>query len=263
MGDGGGSFGFDLSTALGCEMAWEPLLYARSRTVHAAALARIEVIDSRYEAFKFTLSSPSGGSVPVASGKSELICTITNDDAALASSFVWLGSSLSAPLGISGEPAGATYLNASETSYVTRGGLKMRSRGAGFANNATPGVFGLSYWGLNNVFNGLEFELDAGNWEIGIIGPTDSGSYGTFSVTDDPNGAANLRYSYAIPSGSLRVVDTDGTGFTGTGAATNAINNLTFVSVPVSNLGGTGKGLVRITGTAPYTLLSAVALRKV
>lgn len=40
--------GFDLSTALGCEMAWEPLLHARSRTVHAAALARIEAIDSPF-----------------------------------------------------------------------------------------------------------------------------------------------------------------------------------------------------------------------
>jgi citrate lyase beta subunit len=40
--------GFDLSTALGCAMAWEPLLYARSRVVHAAALGRIEVIDSPF-----------------------------------------------------------------------------------------------------------------------------------------------------------------------------------------------------------------------
>jgi len=40
--------GFDLSTALGCDMAWEPLLYARSRVVHAAAHARIEAIDSPY-----------------------------------------------------------------------------------------------------------------------------------------------------------------------------------------------------------------------
>lgn len=40
--------GFDMSTALGCAMAWEPLLYARSRTVHAGALAGIEVIDSPY-----------------------------------------------------------------------------------------------------------------------------------------------------------------------------------------------------------------------
>lgn len=38
--------GFDLSAALGCAMAWEPLLYARSRVVHAAALAGIEALDS-------------------------------------------------------------------------------------------------------------------------------------------------------------------------------------------------------------------------
>ena len=37
--------GFDLSTALGCTMAWEPLLYARSRVVHAAAAAGIEALD--------------------------------------------------------------------------------------------------------------------------------------------------------------------------------------------------------------------------
>ena len=40
--------GFDLSTALGCAMAWEPLLYARSRVVHAAAGAGIECLDSPY-----------------------------------------------------------------------------------------------------------------------------------------------------------------------------------------------------------------------
>jgi citrate lyase beta subunit len=40
--------GFDLSAALGCEMAWEPLLYARSRVVHAAARAGAESIDSPY-----------------------------------------------------------------------------------------------------------------------------------------------------------------------------------------------------------------------
>ena len=40
--------GFDLSTALGCAMAWEPLLYARSRVVHAGALGGIEVLDSPF-----------------------------------------------------------------------------------------------------------------------------------------------------------------------------------------------------------------------
>lgn len=42
--------GFDLSAALGCDMAWEPLLYARSRVVHAAALAGVDCCDSPYPA---------------------------------------------------------------------------------------------------------------------------------------------------------------------------------------------------------------------
>ena len=40
--------GFDLSTALGCAMAWEPLLYARSRVVHAAASGGVECLDSPF-----------------------------------------------------------------------------------------------------------------------------------------------------------------------------------------------------------------------
>lgn len=38
--------GFDLSTAIGCEIDWEPLLYSRSKVVHAAALGGIFVFDS-------------------------------------------------------------------------------------------------------------------------------------------------------------------------------------------------------------------------
>lgn len=41
--------GFDLSTALGAEMAWEPLLYARSRVVHAAAGAGLQVVDAPFQ----------------------------------------------------------------------------------------------------------------------------------------------------------------------------------------------------------------------
>ena len=40
--------GNDMSAALGCEMAWEPLLYARSRVVHAAALAGIPLLDAPF-----------------------------------------------------------------------------------------------------------------------------------------------------------------------------------------------------------------------
>lgn len=37
--------GLDLSLELGAALEWEPLLYARSRTVHAARLAGVDVID--------------------------------------------------------------------------------------------------------------------------------------------------------------------------------------------------------------------------
>lgn len=40
--------GFDMSAALGVEMAWQPLAYARARTVHAAALAEIDALDSPF-----------------------------------------------------------------------------------------------------------------------------------------------------------------------------------------------------------------------
>lgn len=37
--------GVDLSCELGCEMSWMALLYARQRTIHAAALASLDVLD--------------------------------------------------------------------------------------------------------------------------------------------------------------------------------------------------------------------------
>jgi len=37
--------GADLSVDLGCALAWEPLLFARSRMVHAAALGRVAALD--------------------------------------------------------------------------------------------------------------------------------------------------------------------------------------------------------------------------
>jgi (S)-citramalyl-CoA lyase len=38
--------GYDMSAALGVDMEWEPLLYARSRVVHAAASAGLDVWDA-------------------------------------------------------------------------------------------------------------------------------------------------------------------------------------------------------------------------
>lgn len=44
--------GADLAADLGCEFAWEPLLYARGRMVQAAALARVALLDVPYLAVK-------------------------------------------------------------------------------------------------------------------------------------------------------------------------------------------------------------------
>ena len=38
--------GVDMAAELRCQLAWEPLLYARSRVVHAAAAAGLDVIDA-------------------------------------------------------------------------------------------------------------------------------------------------------------------------------------------------------------------------
>ena len=38
----------DMAPELRCDMAWEPLLYARSKVVHAAASAGLDVIDVPY-----------------------------------------------------------------------------------------------------------------------------------------------------------------------------------------------------------------------
>lgn len=48
--------GVDMAAELRCENAWEPLLYARSRVVHAAANAGLDVIDVPY----LDLEDPEG-----------------------------------------------------------------------------------------------------------------------------------------------------------------------------------------------------------
>ena len=48
--------GVDMAAELRCELAWEPLLYARSRVVHAAASAGIDVIGVPY----LDLNDPDG-----------------------------------------------------------------------------------------------------------------------------------------------------------------------------------------------------------
>ena len=48
--------GMDMAAELRCRNAWEPLLYARARVVHAAAVAGLDVIDVPY----LDLEDPEG-----------------------------------------------------------------------------------------------------------------------------------------------------------------------------------------------------------
>jgi citrate lyase beta subunit len=58
--------GLDLSVELGCALEWEPLLYARSRSVHAARLAGIGIIDTPF----FDLADDSGLKDAIAKARS-------------------------------------------------------------------------------------------------------------------------------------------------------------------------------------------------
>lgn len=58
--------GVDMAAELRCENAWEPLLYARSRVVHAAASAGVDVIDVPY----LDLEDPAGMKVAAEQAKS-------------------------------------------------------------------------------------------------------------------------------------------------------------------------------------------------
>jgi len=57
--------GVDMAAELRCQNAWEPLLYARSRVVHAAASAGIDVIDVPY----LDLEDPDGMAVEAQKAK--------------------------------------------------------------------------------------------------------------------------------------------------------------------------------------------------
>ncbi len=217
------------------------------------------------ETFLVTLSSPSGGAQIVGSNKGTLTNTIVNDDAPVASAFVWLGASLTGAPALSGSPSSAVHLNVTETSNVTRAGITMRSRSGG-ATAYDNGLFAnVPAFLTDNAFNGALFVLPAGNWEFGFIAASASwggGISGTVRIVDDPSGAANVRQSAALSGSGALLMDSDGTNFTGGTAIADAVNNLTYLPVTVTDIGG-GNGLVQIHGTSGAVQLAAVSLRQV
>jgi hypothetical protein len=218
------------------------------------------------ETFAVTLSSPSTDTVLVGSGKDRITCTITNDDAAVIGAFIFLGLSLTGAPAIAGAPLGAVHLNENETTNVTRGGVTMRSRSSQTAYNGglfadLPGFF------TANKFSGVLLDLPAGSWEVGFISASagfGGGVADSVLMVDDPLGAEALRRTQAISASGTVLVDTDNTAYTSVSTAlADAIDNLTYVAVTVSDLGGTGRGLLQLHGTGGGVNLCAVAIREV
>lgn len=177
--------------------------------------------------------------------------------------YVWLGVTLAAAPALSGVPGGSTYLNASETTNVTRGGITLRSINSGAGIGDTSGFASTPLWQLTSATTGVRFQLPAGTWQFAfILSQTFGSNSGTIEIVDDPDGAATVRQSILrSPSGAL-LQDTDGTDYTSAGTAiADCIANLTYVPVIVSNLGG-GNGVVTLRLAAAGTLnITAIALR--
>lgn len=217
------------------------------------------------ETFLTTLSAPSGGAVLAGSNKSQLTCTITNDDASVPSAFVWLVKDLTAAPALAGSPAGAVHLQMAEQTNVTRSGITMRAVGFGDPYDNTL-FAGLPGWHLNSTAKGVYLEVPAGNWEVAALVASasfGSGVSGSLEFVDDPTGAATVRYSGALSRTGKVLVDTDNTEYTNAlSAVADAVNNLTFAPVTVADLGGgNGRIHIRMNGASGSTHLSAFAIR--
>lgn len=183
---------------------------------------------------------------------------------ATATTFIWLGSTLTGAPALSGSPAGAVHLNVSETSNVTRGGVTMRSVNLGpFAGN-NSGADGVPQWQIGNSFQGVRFELRAGNWEFAVIASSASfggGVSGTVTIKDDPAGANVTKQSLPFSGTGIMLADTDNSRFANPGTMlADAVGALSYAPVTVSDLGG-GNGAVQLY--ADGTNVSAIALRRI
>lgn len=178
---------------------------------------------------------------------------------AASPTYVWLGNTLSAAPALSGVPAGSTYLNASETTYVTRNGIKMLSVSAGtFADNS-GGFASVPRWQQANAFGAAQFELAAGTWQVGII-MSGAGTGNNLLMVDDPLGAATTRQNITLTGQASSLSDTDGTVYTNAGTSiAGVVGAMTLVPAQVTNLGG-GVGVLRVYANGTGAFISAVAL---
>lgn len=174
--------------------------------------------------------------------------------------YVWLGESLTAAPALSGVPVNSTYLNRTETSYVTRNGVKMLSIASGTTATNSGGFASVPWWLQTNVFNAAQFELAAGTWQVGIIGNGNL-TGNTLKIIDNPLGTPVERQSIALTGALNSLSDTDGTTYTNAGTAiAGVVAGMTLVPVIVTNTGG-GVGTIRVYAEGPGTAtISAIAL---
>jgi hypothetical protein len=213
------------------------------------------------ETFAVTLSSPSTDTALVGSNKSAITCTITNDDAALLGTFVWLGSTLTAAPALSGSPAGATYLNASETTNVTRGGITMRSVSSGPPVSDNTGFASTPFWQIGNSFQGARFEIPAGNWEFAFIATAAFGGIsGTVTIRDLTASVDRQTVVLSSAAGALLLDTAENEYTTSSTAVADAVGApLPYLPVTVADA-GSGTGVIQLYANGVN--ISAIALRQ-
>ncbi|MGL6211163.1 MAG: hypothetical protein ACRC14_15185, partial [Paracoccaceae bacterium] len=180
---------------------------------------------------------------------------------ALAGAFVWLGDSLTGAPMLAGAPLGAVHLNRTETTNVTRGGVTMRSVSSGIpASNS--GFASVPSMQFDNSFQGVRFELPAGNWEFAFLAASEFGSTSGNVIIRDLTAGVD-RQTIAVSGSGALLINTANTAYTNASTAlADAINApLPYVAVTVADAGG-GTGVIQFYATGSINI-AGIALRQV
>jgi len=129
---------------------------------------------------------------------------------------------------------------------MTRAGIKMRSIGGGTTATNSAGFASAPWWLNHSVFNGAEFELAAGSWEVAVV-ISGNAAGATLRMIDAPAGAANVRQAISLTGAANSLSGTDGTVYSNASTAVaGVVNNLAFVPVTISNIGSGVGGSARL-----------------
>jgi hypothetical protein len=173
--------------------------------------------------------------------------------------YVWLGESLAAAPALSGVPANSTYLNRTESTFVTRGGIEMRSPFTGTTASNSGGFASVPTWVQGSAFNSAEFRVPSGTWQVGFI-MNNATSSANMLMIDNPAGVNVTRQTIALTGLASSLSNTSGTTYTAVGTAVaDVVAGMTLVPVIVSNAGG-GLGIMRLYANGTSTSIAAFVL---